>query len=158
NNAYSGPSANTAPYNQKTIARNYGFGTTQGTGSVTIGGIPATVTSWGDSQIAVTVPGRVPNCSIQQQIQYSHLAATATAQCGELMTTGGNRKTSIDPVTVTIGGKAPTHVPTDQPTIQAAIDHAHPGDLIIGNPGQYQELIQMWKPVRLQGVGAASSV
>src|SRR5262249_49531233 len=44
NNGYSGPSATTAPFNQKTITRHYGFGASQGTGSVTIGGVPATVT------------------------------------------------------------------------------------------------------------------
>src|SRR6185437_14431478 len=33
-----------------------------------------------------------------------------------------------------------------------------PGDMIIIPPGTYQEMLIMWKPVRLQGVGAASSV
>ena len=54
NNAYSGPSATTAPYNQKTITRHYGFGNpptpncNAGSGSpaacpsVTVGGIPLT--------------------------------------------------------------------------------------------------------------------
>src|SRR4029077_7885816 len=31
-----------------------------------------------------------------------------------------------------------------------------PGDLIILGPGTYYEVVLMWKPVRLQGVGAAS--
>jgi len=153
NYAYSGPQATTPPYNQKKIARNYGFGTSQGTGSVTIGGVNAPVTSWGDSQIVVTVPSGVPICSIQQQAQYGGSAA----QCGELLITAGNGKQSIDTVTVTIGGKAPTHV-TSSSTIQAAIDGAQPGDLIIVDPAVHQELLIMWKPVRLQGVGAASSI
>ena len=33
NYGYSGPSATTAPFNQKTVTRHYGFGATQGTGS-----------------------------------------------------------------------------------------------------------------------------
>jgi hypothetical protein len=33
-----------------------------------------------------------------------------------------------------------------------------PGDMIIVPPGDYQEMLIMWKPVRLQGVGAASSI
>lgn len=114
NYAYSGPSATTAPYNEKTIARHYGFGTqctaVSGTcaavSSVTIGGISAPVTSWSDTSITVTVPPGVANCAVQQQAQYGG----STAQCGQLQITAGNGKQSIDTVTVTIGGKAPTHV------------------------------------------------
>ena len=174
NYAYSGPSASTAPFNQKTITRHYGFGATQGTGSVTIGGMNATVTGWSDTSITVTVPQGVPNCAVQQQAQYGG----STAQCGELTITAGNGKQSIDTVTVTIGGKAPTHV-TASASIQTAIDQAAPGDLIIIDPtcatasgpaacttaaittkttAAHDELLLMWKPVRLQGVGAASSI
>src|SRR5205807_430178 len=268
NNAYVGPSGTTAPYNQKTIRRHYGFGAT--TGSVSIGGVTATPGSWNDSQIVVTVPSGVPACDVQQQQVYGGSAA----QCGELVittaattvgtgtvsgvtitnpgtgytgrpavafagptctingttcvrATQGNSGTagvftdvvsvvmsnpganytatptatfslplctintttcvratgtanasprqtfaarrSIDTVTVTIGGKAPTHVaPTH--SIQAAIDVASPGDLLMIDPltqatattaavpAIHQELLLMWKPVRLQGVGAVSSV
>src|SRR5207245_10085354 len=61
NNAYSGPAATSAPFNQQFISRHYGFGATHG--SVTIGGIRAAVTSWSDSTIKATVPGAVPLCS-----------------------------------------------------------------------------------------------
>src|SRR5205823_455399 len=72
NYAYTGPSATVAPYNQKTVKRHYGFGATQqnGTlaaGGVTIGGGNATVSSWSDTQIVVTVPSGVPSCPVQQQ-------------------------------------------------------------------------------------------
>jgi hypothetical protein len=178
NYAYSGPAATTPPFNQKTITRHYGFGATQGTGSVTIGGINATVTGWSDTSITVTVPPDVPSCAVQQQAQYLGLAA----QCGQLVITAGNGKQSIDAVTVTVGGKPPTHVAASA-TIQAAIDQAAPGDLIIIDPtcnaatgavscqqpaggatitgkttAAHNELLIMWKPVRLQGVGAASSI
>jgi hypothetical protein len=174
NYAYSGPAATTAPYNQKTITRHYGFGATQGTGTVTIGGVNAPVTSWSDTSITVTVPSGVPACAVQQQAQYGG----STAECGQLAITAGNGKQSIDTVTVTIGGKTPTHVAASG-TIQAAIDAAAPGDLIIVDPtcnsaagvaeacstagavkttAAHSELLLMWKPVRLQGVGAASSV
>src|SRR5947208_2730302 len=302
NNAYVGPSGTTAPYNQKTIRRHYGFGSQSGvnstTGSVSIGGVPATIGSWSDSQITVTVPSGVPSCDVQQQQIYA--GSVSTALCGELVIStaataaggnvtgvtitrggsyntaptvtfgaapaggttatgtanlGGGRVTSvavtnggtgftsaptvgftggggsgatataavgdrvvasvtltngggagyttapsvtfsagltggtstalgtatiaprqifagrrsIDTVTVTIGGKAPTHVaPTA--SIQAAIDVARPGDMLMIDPltqataataavpAIHQELLLMWKPVRLQGVGAVSSV
>jgi hypothetical protein len=176
NYAYSGPSATTAPFNQKTITRHYGFGATEGTGSVTIGGINAPVTSWSDLSITVTVPPGIANCAVQQQAQYVPAGTTST-QCGQLLITAGNGKQSIDTVTVTIGGKAPYHVAASG-TIQAAIDQAAPGDLIMVDPtctsagaavtcstagaskttAAHNELVLMWKPVRLQGVGAASSV
>ncbi len=167
-NAYSGPSATTAPFNAKTLTRHYGFGaqcTTATAGSatcntlssVTIGGATATITSWSDSQIQVSVPASVPLCTLQQQAQYGG----SPAHCGELVVTAGNGKQSIDAVTVTVGGKQPTHVNATAGTfhsIQDAIDMAQPGDLIMVDPGVYNELVIMWKPVRLQGVGAASSV
>jgi hypothetical protein len=178
NHAYSGPSATAPPYNQKTVKRRYSFGatqvTSQGTGSVTIGGINAPVTAWSDTLITVTVPSGVPNCGMQQQAIYggppgSTAAPVTNAQCGELVITAANGKQSIDAVTVTIGGKAPTHVAASTP-IQAAIDAAQPGDLIIvdpatpaaggkpASPAVHNELLVMWKPLRLQGVGASSSM
>jgi hypothetical protein len=113
NHAYVGPAATTAPYNQKTIRRHYGFGNATGVngtaGSVTIGGVPAPVTSWSDSQIVVSVPNGVPACGVQQQAIYGGSAA----QCGELVintsatAAGGN----VTGVTITRGGSyntAPT--------------------------------------------------
>jgi hypothetical protein len=164
NYGYSGPSASTAPFNQKTVTRHYGFGaqctspvpgnaTCNTVSSVTIGGVNAAVTSWSDTSITVTVPSAVPMCAMQQQAQYGGSAA----RCGQLAITAGNGKQSIDTVTVTIGGKAPTRLTAGQ-TIQSAIDAASPGDLIIVPPGSYKELLLMWKPVGLQGVGAVSSI
>jgi hypothetical protein len=187
NNAYSGPSATTAPYNQKTIVRHYGFGTqctapTPGNATcnalskVTIGGVAATINSWTvgagttPDSITVTVPSGVPACLVQQQSIYGGPTSTATAaRCGELVITAGNGKQSVDAVSVTVGGKTPTLAmkpgATAQPlsqystgTIQNAIDAAAPGDLIILPAGAYSEMVLMWKPVRLQGVGAASTV
>ncbi len=161
NYGYSGPAATTAPFNEKTINRHYGFGAAQGTGTVTIGGVNAPVTNWSDASITVTVPGGIPKCAVQQQAIYGG----STAFCGQMIITAGNGKQSVDAVTVTVGGKAPTYVtstapltPTGSGAIQQAIDAAAPGDLIMIPPGTYYEMLLMWKPVRLQGVGAASSV
>ncbi len=163
NYGYSGPQVNTGTYTwagQK-VNRHYGFGGTAGTVAlVGSDGVPHTLTSvsWSDGTITGAVPTGVPNCAVAQQVQYSRLTASAsTAQCGELVITAANGKQSVDTVTVTIGGKKPTVLAAGK-TIQSAIDAAMPGDMIIVPAGVYNELLLMWKPVRLQGVGAASSV
>jgi hypothetical protein len=195
NFGYAGPSASVAPFDCKTVTRHYGFGvqctspsatnpTCNTTSSVTIGGVPAIITGWSDTTITATVPGALPGsavplCTIQQQAQYEPMGTTQ-ARCGQLLITAGNGKQSIDTVTVTIGGKAPTHVPASG-TIQGAIDAAAPGDLIIvdptcstttggsaacttpsatniHSPASHTEMVIMWKPVRLQGAGAASTI
>jgi len=151
NNAFSGPAATTAPFNNRTITRHYNFGTTQGT--VTIGGKNAPVTHWDQNSITVQVPAGVPACARQQQAQYGG----SPALCGELVITNANGQQSIDAVTITIGGKAPTVLASGQ-SVQSAIDQAAPGDLIIVPAGYYSEMLIMWKPVRLQGVGAPSAI
>jgi hypothetical protein len=173
NNGYSGPSSTLAPFNQKTVIRRYSFGSTAGSvalvsadGSTTV---PLTVASggWTDTAITATVPtlATTMNCLIQQQAQFGG----STARCGQLVITAANGKQSVDAVTVTIGGKTPSHI-APSASIQTAIDGAAPGDLLIIDPALrassttpasaavHQELLLMWKPVRLQGVGAAASV
>ncbi len=90
-------------------------------------------------------------------------------RCGQLVVTAANGKKSIDTVTVTVAGTTPTYVTPASPSrsaamfgdieptpLQTAIDNASPGSLILVGPGTYKEMLLMWKPVRLQGVGAAS--
>ena len=178
---FSGPNSTTAPYNQKTLTRHYGFGATAPSTcpasgacpNVTVGGVALNNVAWSDTTITGDVnPIGVAACSPQQRGQ-------PAAKCGELVITAANGKSSIDAVTVTIDGSAPWIVtpsavtspdPTHKPVqdfsanfgrmgfspIQTAIDSAAPGDLIIVTPGTYRENLIMWKPVRLQGVGAAS--
>ena len=164
NNAYSGPSATSSPYSQKTILRHYRFGTTPGT--VSIGGvtIPGTNVAWSDLEIDVTVPasaaipavGSTGCPELAQQSIYGG-AAAATVRCGQLVITAANGKQSVDAVTVTIGGNSPKRVSTGQ-TIQSVIDAANPGDLILVPQGVYNEILIMWKPVRLQGAGPGSTL
>jgi hypothetical protein len=150
---FTGPAITQVPFNQHTITRHYGFGAAKGT--VTIGNVtvpPASV-GWSDTTITVTVPAGVAACAVQQQAQYGGSAA----QCGELVITTAAGKQSVDTVTVTIGGKTPTVLAAGA-SIQSAIDTAKPGDMIIVPAGTYNEMVVMWKPIRLQGVGAASAV
>ncbi|HYM06235.1 MAG TPA: hypothetical protein VEU11_06710 [Terriglobales bacterium] len=189
NYGYSGPSATGAPFNAKTVTRHYGFGprcnsiststNCKAVSSVTIAGHPMTINTWTDTQIQIRVSeggfgNPIPSCAVQQQGQYGG----SNALCGELVITAGNGRQSIDAVTVTVGGKKPTHVAASD-SIQAAIDAAAPGDMIIIDPtcntatgiaactatgvtsktsAAHNEMVIMWKPVRLQGVGAVTSI
>ncbi|MEI8169064.1 MAG: Ig-like domain-containing protein [Rhodoferax sp.] len=137
NPAYGGPLALTGPTSQKLVTRHYGFGAQGLRGKVTINGVTQAVTSWSDTSISVTV--------------------AAGTRTGELVITADNGVSSIDSVTVTVGGTAPKRVASGG-SIQTAIDAATPGDLILVDAGTYNELVVMWKPVRLQGVGAASVI
>ncbi len=178
NHAYSGPMATTAPFNKKFITRHYGFGarpttcpTSGNCPNATIGGVPMTnVTTWTDTQIVGLVPvltAAQSSCTLAQRTTPTNIGTSA--RCGQLEITAANGKKSVDTVTVTVGGKAPTYVTPDSPSnnlfgrivaspLQSAIDQAVPGDLIIVGPGTYHENLLMWKPVRLQGVAAESVI
>lgn len=157
NPAYRGPTSMTVGTNKLYIKRHYGFGVQGTNGVVTLGGVALAVTSWTDAEIVVTVP--------------------ANAVTGQLEITADNGKKTEDGITVTIedssvlGYRAPAYVNASGNSIpdpnqalglahpiQDAIDAAQPGDLILVNEGHYPELVVMWKPVRLQGVGAASVI
>jgi hypothetical protein len=102
-----------------------------------VGGVPLTVTSWTDAQVVARVPLGVETSQLN-------------------LTRGDNGKSTIMGVTLSVGGGAPLVVgPTD--SIQAAIDAAAPGRTITVQ-GHHEELLVMWKPVRLQGWGAGSTV
>jgi len=114
----------------QTVLRDYGFGANPGT--VTFNGVAANVTGWSDISITVEVP----------------------AGGGQMMITradGGETQTGLF---VTQGGGAFT-VNT---TIQAAIDAASDGDLIIVPQGTYNEMVIMDKAIRLQGSGAGTII
>jgi large repetitive protein len=137
NPAYEGPLTTAgSPYNEPTVMRDYGFG---GAGAVTLNGIALTGVSWGNDQITWPVP------------------AGFTPGAYQLVVTSGNGKSSINAVTVTVGTEIPVRVAAGG-SIQNAIDNAAAGALILVEPGDYEELVVMWKPVRLQGAGAATRI
>ena len=123
----------------KVISRDYGFGAVPG--SVTVGGVPLTNLTWSNS----TIIGDVAS-------------GTTTGQL--VVTRGDNGKKSVTGVTVQVGRRPGSRVITVHAggSIQSAIDAAAPNDLILVEPGFYDEMLIMWKPVQLQGWGAGSTM
>jgi len=147
NPAYEGPLA-TGVAAQKTIQRDFGFGPGGGSNRGTV----ELVESDGTRHLLVTLNGGNGwNPNVIRAI------APPSDMTGELVVTrGDNGNRSINSVTVTVSGETPTRV-SEGGSIQAAIDAANPGDLILVEPGTYNEMVIMWKPVRLQGSGAGST-
>ena len=140
NPAYEGPLSPSGE--PKTILRDFGFGAIEG--AVSIGGVNmGNIRSWSDSEIVV----RVNNA----------------ARTGQLVVTrGDNGNASEHSITLTVYN-GPNNLPAHTfvspgQSIQSAIDNAARGDLIMVEPGVYNESIIMWKPVILQGAGAGSTM
>jgi large repetitive protein len=135
------PDFNNTPGSSRTITRDLGFGATRGTGSVVVNGTPvpsANIFSWSNTEIVINVPNSM--------------------RTGQLEVRRGNGKSTVAGVTVTVDASAPKLVPSQYASIQAAIDAAVAGDLILVAPGTYDELVIMYKKVRLQGWGAGSTI
>ena len=127
------------PGSEFRITRNYGFGTIQG--QVLLEDLPLDIVSWTDVQIQAKVP--------------------MEAETGRITLIRGDNAVATE-VGVTLhvvdcNMTTARYVPAEYATIQAAIDAANPGDLILVAPGTYNENIIMNKPVRLQGSGAGGT-
>src|SRR5467141_1011406 len=168
NPGFSGPGATTAPFNQKTITRHYGFGSG---GTVTIAGVTATCSSWTSSQLQCTMPTIPATLNTTTGVGstcYNGTSSTIPAgqtppqrgptgvviggtqltnyRCGQLVITTTTGKRSIDAVTVTVAGKSPSYVNGENAAgnaLQLAINAASPGDLVIVGPGTYRENVLM---------------
>lgn len=135
----------------KTIFRDYSFGNSATAKLVALDGTEYTVGTGAGTSISATVPSTIPNGSYQLVVTRDPSA--------------DNGKSTITGVTVQKGllnGETVRAVDLpfaagDYPgAIQQAIDTANPGDLILVAPGNYEELVIMWKPVKLQGWGPGS--
>lgn len=128
----------------RTILRDYGFGTVPGTVKIGDVVIPASNVVWGNDQITVNVPSAGVNL------------ATGTLT----VTRGDNGKVTPRGVTVhavRLAQPAPTVLAPGQ-TIQAAIDAAAPGTLLMVPPGVYEEAVIVDRRIRLQGFGAPATL
>ena len=140
------PDAVTDP-TKKLIPRDYGFGTQGGT--VTLGDLGTLTCTWGDP-ITCTIP-----------------AGTAVGAVGgrQLMVTRSDGGTTRTGVSVQFGLRAGNakvvlvSPPSNQSAtpLQDAIDSAGNNDLLLVQPGIYNEMVVMWKPVQLQGYGEGST-
>lgn len=132
----SNPDYDGTPATPKTVQRDYSFGNAMG--KVLIGSNELEIVSWSANSITARVP-----------------SGTATGTLS--VRRGDNEKQSVLGVTVTVGPISGSVISVSAgQSIQAAIDNANPGDLILVGPGYYSELILMWKPVQLQGWGPGS--
>jgi hypothetical protein len=126
------------------VSRNYGFGDTQGAGTVFLGMTDLTthITSWSNDLIKVNVPVGVSTGQL-----------TVTTNAGNKSPRGITVTTHLTSSQIRVVTPSATSGATP---IQDAIDHpaVNDGDLISISPGTYSELIIMDKPVQLQGWGA----
>jgi len=139
----------------KLITRDYGFGTNTSNGIVRLGGQPITVTSWSNSTITAIVPTGVGFRTGELSVER---CLTGTKALGTTACPGAS-STSVLGVTLSVAnnnmhGQRPPVVLAAGQTIQSAIDAAAPGDLLLVPPGNYNEMVVMTKPIRLQGWGA----
>lgn len=117
--------------------RDYGFGNAAGV--VTLNGTPLTATNWADGTIQATVPAGATTGTLKVA-----RADGTTSEVGVQLIIRNCPTGTVQ--TVSAGG-----------SIQAAIDAAAPGDVILVAPGVYNENVVMHKPVHLQGSGAGST-
>jgi len=121
------------------IPRDFGFGAQGPASQVTLNGTALTVTSWSNDQIVVQTP--------------------ATAQVGQLMVTRADGKATEAGITVTVAPDETGVVRVAAGgSIQAAIDAANAGDMVLVAPGVYNERVIMYKPIKLQGSGLGTLI
>jgi hypothetical protein len=139
----------------KTIIRDFGFGDTEGT--VTIGNttLSAANVTWSADVITAVVSNGALGAGAVGQLTVTRSAADGGKRT-EVGVTLYRQGTGAS--TFGVDHVAPSATGWPDRPIQAAIDAAAPGDLILVAPGTYDENVIMWKPVRLQGWGAASTL
>ncbi|MDH4259445.1 MAG: multicopper oxidase domain-containing protein [Gammaproteobacteria bacterium] len=120
-----------------TVSRDFGFGTA--TGQVLLNGTPLTlVGSWDPSVLQVSIP--------------------SGAAGGQIEIVRDNGLRTVHGITLVRTGNVHRPVPGALNPVQAAIDAAAPGDVVLVPPGIYTEPLIVTKPIQLQGWGAYSTI
>jgi hypothetical protein len=117
-----------------------------------------------DEDGVLVTPLTVASCTADQVL--AAVPAGTDPGAYQVVVTNPDGAESPIGVTLTVDDARPNQrmtvwrVPGNQATIQGAIDAAGAGDLILVGPKaddtQYDELVVMWKPVKLQGWGAGA--
>jgi hypothetical protein len=139
-----------------TTTRDYGFGSVRGYVLATpIGDLvdgmstkKLQITSW--SNASITLSGRLDD----------GITSLSNAAYQLTVIRGDSLRRNVTGITLHIGVPANRvkYVTPGPGAVQAAIDSANTGDLILIAPGLYAENIIMYKNVKLQGYGAASTI
>lgn len=139
-----------------TIQRDYGFGDKGANSKVTINGIPLTIAIWKTNFIIARLPANTPLGDYQLMVTRDNGAQPpTTSPIGVTLTYANPAVTPIRYVPLPGVPSASDPYPTP---IQDVIDAAHPGDLIVINPGFYNENPILHKPVSLRGSGPATVI
>jgi len=170
--AVSQPYANvTGNINRSFTISGQGFGATQGSGQVTLGGVNLPTTAWSDTSITATVPGTTAGGPKQLMITAANGQSTVNGLTFHVIRSSG---TGVYNPTVREVGPGKAFAPAE--TLPASADHAiqralnasAPGDLVVVYPntptansrqnprGAYFENLIINKRVKLQGVGPGS--
>jgi hypothetical protein len=122
------------------ITRDFGFGTLKGKVFLDDVELEENDVQWSSGAIEAEVPEDMAPGSYQLTV-----------------VRGDNGRSTVMGITLTVGPIAGTvRQVNPSGTIQAAIDGANDGDLILIPAGTYDELVILWKEVQLQGAGAPS--
>ncbi|MES9911748.1 MAG: choice-of-anchor Q domain-containing protein [Candidatus Sedimenticola sp. 4PFRAG1] len=142
---------------QKTVKRNYRFGNLGLNSKAELVAADGTRTpldnvDWKPWRIQATVPAALAAGDYQVEVTHQN---GVKSQMGATLTVGVAADKGLRPNGQTYDV---WRVPGDFATIQDAIDNVAAGDMVLVAPGAYDELLIMWKPVKLQGWGAGEVI